>query len=640
MQRVIQLGIVAINVFPVLGWAAQITSVDFKGTEDPSEITIRSDGPVTFEKQENTNDKQVVLELKGATISKANSRKIDTSSFNSNVSLISPYQVEGQADTVRVVVQMRNSGPVDVSQDGNLIRVKVSGVGGGESTAAAGDGATPDSSTFASTPDASAPGADAPANSSSTDPQNSANTKKTTLDEYVENRTARKFSGRPITLQLRDVDLSDVFRMIGEASGFNIIVGDDVKGKITLSLVDVPWDQALDVVLHSARLGAERSNNILRIGTLQGLTQEKLDEYRAKKAAEANTPQVTRVFPISFSNLTDLQGLLTKFTAGISSMVGASVPGAADLAPPQAIVQVDNRTNSIIVRDLPDNIERMRKLIEILDTQTPQVMIEAKVVEASESFGKSLSGSLGLGNGGSGSQFFASMAGANPVDSLIGSATTTSSVFPTGTDVGLRSAPEAGAPNGTFGLSPNVSFIPGLGRLNAILSWGESESQVKIVASPRTVVLSKEKATIVQGTPVLIPGTTTVAGVGTVATTSVQSANVSLSVKPSVTNEGSVLLDLEIKKDVPMPLAGGSGQQGIGTRNINTLVLVESGSTLVIGGIYTVQNNQSGSGFPFLRKLPILGALFGQSNDSTDRTELFIFITPRIINMKEAGLNI
>jgi type IV pilus assembly protein PilQ len=183
-----------------------------------------------------------------------------------------------------------------------------------------------------------------------------------------------------------------------------------------------------------------------------------------------------------------------------------------------------------------------------------------------------------------------------------------------------------------------VSFIPGISRLNALLSWGESESQVKIVASPRTVVLSKEKASIVQGTPVLIPGTTTVAGVGTVQTNTVQTANISLNVKPSVTNEGSVLMDLEIKKDVPMPLPG--GQQGIGTRNLNTLVLVESGSTLVIGGIYTVQNNHSGAGFPYLRKIPILGALFGSDSDSTDRTELFIFITPRIINMKEAGLNI
>jgi type IV pilus assembly protein PilQ len=187
-----------------------------------------------------------------------------------------------------------------------------------------------------------------------------------------------------------------------------------------------------------------------------------------------------------------------------------------------------------------------------------------------------------------------------------------------------------------LGISPQVSFIPGVSRINALLSWGESESQVKIVSSPKTVVLNKQKASIIEGTPVLVPGTTTVAGVGTVPTATVQSANVSLSVKPTVTNDGSVLLDLTVTKDVPISLPGGN--YGIGNRNITTQVLVESGTTLVIGGIYTMQTNHASSGFPFLRKIPILGALFGSDAESTDRSELFIFVTPRIINSKEAGM--
>jgi type IV pilus assembly protein PilQ len=274
----------------------------------------------------------------------------------------------------------------------------------------------------------------------------------------------------------------------------------------------------------------------------------------------------------------------------------------------------------------------MKKLVEILDTQTPQVMIEAKVIEATEGFSKSLTGSLGVGNPGTNS-YLASFAGGNPVDSLIGSP----GVFANGTAVSSQSSPAGGTPNGTFGISPQISFIPGVSRLNALLSWGESESQLKIVSSPKTVVLNKQKATIVEGTPVLVPGSTTVAGVGTVATTTVQSANVSLSVKPTVTNDASVLLDLTVTKDIPVSLPGGN--QGIGNRNINTLVLVESGTTLVIGGIYTMQSNKSSSGFPILRKIPILGALFGSDSENTDRSELFIFVTPRILNPKEAGLS-
>lgn len=274
----------------------------------------------------------------------------------------------------------------------------------------------------------------------------------------------------------------------------------------------------------------------------------------------------------------------------------------------------------------------MKKLIEILDTQTPQILIEAKVIEATESFSKSISGAFGVGGTGS-SSYVASFAGGNPLDPLIG----TPGVFANGAAVSAQSNPTGGTPNGTFGISPSVSFIPGVSQLNALLSWGESENQVKIVSSPKTVVLNKDKASIVEGTPVLVPGTTVVAGVGTVPTSTVQQANVSLNVTPTVTNDGSVLLNLNVSKDVPIALAGGN--QGIGARNMSTTVLVESGSTLVIGGIYTLQTSHVGSGFPFLRNLPIIGALFGSDSDSTDRSELFIFVTPRILNVKEAGLS-
>lgn len=582
-------------------WAAQVTGIDFSAAGANSEIRIQADGPLTFETQENTQDNQVILELKGATLAKGVGRRLDTSSFNSKVSLVSPYQVEGQADTARVVVQLREAIKPVVTQSGNLITINV--------------------------PNASVPSSAGPVTQNKEEitrvvPKAAAASPSTNLDEYIQNQETKRFNGKPITLQIRDADLVDVFRLIGEASGFNIVVGDDVKGKISLSLVEVPWDQALDTILHTQHLGAERNNNILRVVTLANLTQEKQQELQAKLASEANSPRVTRIFPISYANLNDLQSMLTKF--GSNQRTGnVAATGAIT-----AVVQADQRTNSIVIRETPENLDRMEKLIEILDRQTPQVMIEAKVVEATESFSKSLGGSLGIGKSGefgdpNAAQMFASFSGANPVDRLIGSA----GVFTSGGSIA-----SASANGGQLGFS----FIPGAQRLNAILGLAENDSTIKIVSSPKTVVLDKEQANIVQSQPVLVPSSTFVAGVGNVPVSTVQQANLSLTVQPTVTNDGSVLMQLTVTKDAPFDFANGTS--GISNRNMTTKVLVESGTTLVIGGVYTMSSSKKSGGFPWLRKLPIVGAFFGSESEQTSRSELFIFITPRILNTKESGI--
>lgn len=461
------------------------------------------------------------------------------------------------------------------------------------------------------------------------------------IKQFTDSQEAKKYIGKPITLQLREADAADVFRLIADASGFNIILADDVKGKLTISLSEVPWDLALDVVLQSLRLGAERNQNVLRVTTLTNLVAEKNDQLKAKQMTELSAPRVTRVFPINYASLTDLQTILTKFASlnAQAQQQGGGGGGAqggqqAQLANSTTVVQSDPRTNSIIVRDTPENIDRMKKIIELLDTQTAQVMIEAKVVEATEGFSKVISGSLGFGNNLSdpnSSKYTASFSGANPIAPLIGT-TSTPGVF---SNDGRDAAADIGFAK--FGLSPNLSFLSGVTRLNALLNLGESERQVKIVASPKTVVMSKEKASIVQGTPVLVPVVTVVPGAGTQQGNQVQSANLSLTVKPTVTNEGGVMMDIAVSRDIPFPLGGNNS--GVANRNLQTMVVVDSGSTLVIGGIYTMSTSRSASGIPMLRKLPLIGALFGSEQESLDRSELFIFITPRILNEKEAGIS-
>jgi type IV pilus assembly protein PilQ len=574
--------------------ATNVLNLTFDASLNPPEVLIEADGQLTYQKQENAADKQIILDISGAAIAPSAAQPLDASSLNTNVTMISGYQAQGQNEVVRVVIQLRTPATADVVPEGNNLKVKI--------------GASPEKPEAASNSAATSENSPAP---------------KTNLDEFTQSNESHKFTGKPITLQVREGDIHDVLRLIGDASGFNVVVGEDVRGKITLSLTDVPWDQALDVVLQSLHLGAERSNNILRVGTLANLTAEKTAVANAKMAAKAAEPRITRVFPVSYAKLSDLQNILTKFTVSTSSGFGGPTAETG-------VVQLDERTNSIVVRDTTENLDRIKKLIEILDTQTPQVMIEAKVIEATEGFQKSAAGSIGFGGQGIPS-LFASFSGANPLDPLFGSP----GVFANG--AGVQTAT---AGSGSLGISPTVSFLPGVSRLNAILNLGESENQVKVISSPKTVVLNKESANIVEGTPVLIPGTTFQNGVP-VPTTSIQNANVSLNVKPIVTNDGSILMDLTVSKDTVIALTGaGQSSSGVGPRNIKTTVLVDSGATLVIGGIYTMESDHTSGGFPILRDLPIIGALFGSTGDNTSRSELFIFITPRILNSRESGLSV
>ncbi|OFZ18404.1 MAG: hypothetical protein A2X94_15040 [Bdellovibrionales bacterium GWB1_55_8] len=597
--------------------ASTITAIDFTGTQDPNELAIQADGPITISKQTADQDRQVILEIENATLPDHLGRRIDTSSFDGNVTLISPYQVEGQQNTVRVVVQLRSPGAATLTEQGNSARLLVPRTAG---AAAAEPVQNETAETAMMDEPPTSPGTPAaPAVPAASE----AKTVEEQLDGFIASRDSQRFTGKPITLQVRDTDAADVFRLIADASGFNIILGDDVEGEVTLSLVDVPWDQALDVLLKTLHLGAERNNNILRVVTLKNLTEEKTAELAARRASQASAPRITRIFPISFANLKDLAGILTRFASSSSPASQGGGPGASGLtaADTTAIVEIDNRTNSIIVRDLAENLDRIQKLVGLLDTQTPQVLIEGKIVEATETFTKDIGGKLGLS-----AQHGLAGYGSNQIASTMNSGSLTS----------LDSLVSSELGKGSIGFSPTLAFVSGF-RLNAVLSMGESESQLKVISSPKTVVLNKESAKIIQTTPVAVPKATTNAETGQVTFgTEVEEANLSLEVKPTITNDGSVLMDLNLSRDVPVELRG--GQNGIGKRSIKTIVLVESGSTLVIGGIYTMTSQQNNSGFPFLRKIPILGVFFGSESDTSERTELFIFITPKILNKKEAGL--
>jgi type IV pilus assembly protein PilQ len=262
-------------------------------------------------------------------------------------------------------------------------------------------------------------------------------------------------------------------------------------------------------------------------------------------------------------------------------------------------------------------------------------MIEAKIIEVEEDFSKALSSNLGLS--GMSSSFAIASDGGQTLASLFSNPTgTTPHPLTTTLSGNSTNIQQTGTHGMSMAAAPVFGFLKGNYLLNTLLNWGESENLIKIVASPKTVIINREQAKINHGSPVLIQGTTTSAlGVST-PTTTVQNANISLEVTPTVTNDGSILMTLHISKDLPVAVSGGQGN-GVGTRSLDTKVLVDDNSTLVIGGLYQLDTTVSEAGIPYLRNIPLIGFLFGDSTTTISKKELFIFITPKIINMREAN---
>ncbi len=584
--------------------SAKITAINFKGLSDPSEIEISADKPVTIEKTINKKDKQLILNISGAVLEPGITRSIDTSSFDSQVAMISPYQTQGSTPSVRIVVQLRSNANVDIAAQGNgaLITIPKRTLA---SNAESVEAPEPSEST--------ATGVGKMASEKTISDKGGVDADE--MDQLLKADKTKKFIGKPITLQVRDVDIQDVFGLIAETSGFNIILSDNVKGKLSLSLVEVPWDQALSIVLQTLHLGADRRGNVLRVDSLAAITQEKQLELAAKVAQEAVTPRVTRVFPISYATVAGLKTTILDLAAAEQASRG----GGSSQAP--LIVEGDERTNSLIIRGLPEYVDRAGKLIEILDTQTPQVLVEGKVIEATESFSRSIGGSLsGAKLEGEGAYGF-SFNGGDPTTNLFGAG---------GSITNSYSVVSNSAAGAAFG----YTMLVGGNRINATLNLKETEGKVKIVSSPRAVVMNNKSVSMVQTFPIAVTQTTTTATATTTTQTQV-SGQLSLNVTPTVTSDGSVLMQLSLQRDVVNTTASGPV---VANRNITTNVLVESGTTLVMGGFYNNELIESESGIPFFRKIPIIGWLFGNKGRDESRSELMFFITPQVINSKKAGL--
>ncbi len=595
-----------------------VQDVSFAHEANADKVVVKMSGSATYSSSAASASKSRI-ELSGATLPEDLERVLDVAAFKGLVTAVSTYRKDGkiilEADRgVDVTAEVK----VDQKTDGSSVLVwtftrassdskldpknsKVTGIGADGGVAKKTKTISKEASLFVEeTNDDSA----------------------SSFLSSVPMQAGGKYTGRRIDLDFKDADVHNILRLLADVGKVNIVTADDVSGSVTIKMKNVPWDQALDVVLQAKNLGMVRTGNLIRVAKADALEKEREMAIAKKKQELELAPIETRLIPVSYA---DAAALATK---------------AAELKSPRGSITIDERTNVLIVRDVAGNLDQIEALVHSLDTQTPEVLIEARIVEATSRYLRD----VGIQWGG---------------DVTMSSATGN----PTGLAFPSRVGMVGGASDQltpTAGLSPTTNLIPnpnfavnlpatvgtgaggGIGfslgsinnivNLNVRLTAAETNGMLRIISSPRILTLDNREATISQGT--MIPFSQISAqGVQT----TFQEAKLALVVKPHVTADGSIAMHVRINRDEPdFNQTSARGDPTILKRQAETDLLVPDGSTVVIGGIFTRNTGRSLDQVPFFGSIPIIGILFQRRRASDTRSELVIFLTPRIVNRAEA----
>jgi type IV pilus assembly protein PilQ len=450
------------------------------------------------------------------------------------------------------------------------------------------------------------------------------------------------FTGQKISLDFKDADIQNVLRVLADVSGLNIIATDDVQGKVTLHLSDVPWDQAFDLILRTNRLEKTQEGNVVRVSSVKRLTEER-DALKAANESETQLEPL-RVAYIRVNYARADEALVDK-VKGVLSERGA--------------VTFDDRTNTIIVRDIEHGISDATHLIRELDVQSPQVLIEANIVEAAKDFARGLGiqwgyryeagpntgnptgfnfpGTVGLGGSGVG-------VGVPPPSSGTGAIPTPVpflASFPVPANFGGGFGPNSGS-----AIDLALGSLDGSQSLSARITALENDGKAKIISRPRVITMNNVAATIQSLTilRVKLPSTGTVISTGgggaAGANTATEKINtgITLVVTPQVSSDGYVLMSIYAKSSVPDFSRSVDGIPTEISREANSNVLIRNGDTVVLGGIYRQQRQDNEDGLPYLSKVPALGWLFKRTLTSDHHEELLVFLTPRVVESGTAAL--
>ena len=414
------------------------------------------------------------------------------------------------------------------------------------------------------------------------------------------------YEGEKLSLNFQDIQVRQALQILAEFADLNIIASESVSGTLTLRLTNVPWDQALDLILDSQGLGMERQGNVIRVAPRAELRKQREEQLKAELQKQQLVPLQTEMIQINYAKASEVKSLLEAQAEGDEQAAGSSA-----VLSERGTVSVDQRTNALIVRDTPEQIRNIKDLVEKLDRPTKQVMIEARIVKINTSSELNLGvrwGGLYTSDSGQ-NQFSGTLSGAqagNPdlaVDLPVGGA--------------------AGGGPATMGMQ--LGSISNNATLDLELQAIEAEGNGKVISSPRVVTANQQEASIKQGTEIPYQEATS-SGATNI---SFEEAVLELGVTPQITPDDRLILDVNASNDsVGQSTASGPA---INTEEVETQVLVDDGDTVVIGGIYAKSEREDQTGVPVLRHIPLLGWLFQNKTTSTEKRELLIFLTPRII---------
>ena len=436
------------------------------------------------------------------------------------------------------------------------------------------------------------------------------------------------YNGEKLSLNFQNIEVRSLLQVIADFTNFNVVTSDSVSGAVTLRLKDVPWDQALDIILQAKGLGMRKSGNVLWIAPKDEIAAREKQELESKASIESLETVRTQGFQMNYAKAADIA---TQITGGGSGGTGGN---SARILSPRGSVIAEPRTNQLFVTDIPSKLEQVQDLIARLDIPIRQVLIEARIVEADDRFGRSLGVRLGGSDlrGIRGGDAGYSVGGSNRIaiggsyNAVSGTTLETDNALDTinTSFVNLPSTGAGGFAPAAFAIS---LFSSAANRfLNLEISALEADGRGKIVSSPRVVTADQVKALIEQGTE--FPYQTATSSGATAI--SFRKANLKLEVTPQITPEGSIILDVDVNKDS----RGETTAAGIAinTKHIQTQVLVENGGTVVIGGIFELIEIDDTTKVPLLGDLPVLGNLFKNKSKTSNKSELLVFITPRVIS--------
>jgi type IV pilus assembly protein PilQ len=440
------------------------------------------------------------------------------------------------------------------------------------------------------------------------------------------------YSGEKLSLNFQNIEVRSLLQVIADFTNFNVITSDSVSGGVTLRLKDVPWDQALDIILQAKGLGMRKTGNVLWIAPKDEINAKEKQELESVAALQNLEPVRSQAFQLNYTKAAEIALQIGQSSGGATGQNSTRILSA------RGSVIAEPRTNQLFVTDIPSRLEQVQSLISKLDIAVRQVLIEARIVEASDTFGKSLGVKLGaadlrgLRGGDAGYGLFGNnrvnysgtYAGAGRTNgSITGTLDTNDSTF-----LSLPAIGQGGFNPASIGLS---IFSQAANRFLLLeLSALEADGKGKVVSSPRVVTADQTRALIEQGTELPYQ----VASASGATSIAFRKANLKLEVTPQITPEGNIILDLDVNKDsVGQSTAAGFA---INTKHIKTQVLVENGGTVVIGGIFELNEVESETRVPLLGDLPVVGNLFKSRSRSSNKQEMLVFITPKMVSDRAA----